>query len=445
MSQDQINLFKNLPAAKSIPSSGQGPAADAKVKADFAIQAADSQVIDVTEKLNANEIEINDALDSTDQTLSQLEDGSGTLDLMEILEGYESVFDKKALKAAVATIPGKSAMVLTSGSAATYGTVPDAIVKMAVDSTFSKSSGKARMEVAEVLDTATGVADKIRGDGTIQAENIKKQAENIYAHWTNAKMVAVLFAGLYDKVLNRVVSHQGRLLNVYEDLGAKMTLLDGIAASLLARQQMVINDLMNTCVNGVALDAIIATAQKELLKLQGQRDEAKTPALKSALEGSVTRQESLVQILIRRSIDLKSFAIKELGLITIIGKIYDSVNVVRADVEFTRTNLIFTLGLTLGLIVDVVATIRIGESARKVRVAEAEATDKLGMASDALNDLATKILTDIEITMQSVESTIGAAIRAVNNTHENMGKMLEIQQSSGTRLNVMLSSLGNTK
>ena len=443
MTDQPNNLFKNLPAANAIPASGNGPAADAELKADFAIQAADSKEVQVAQKLGANETEINATLDSTEQNVVQLEEGSGTLDLMEILVGYADVFDQKALRTAKATIPAKSAMTLTSGSAATYGTVPDNIVKMAVDSTFSRSSGKARMEVAEVLDTATGVADKIRGDGTIQAENIKKQAENIYAHWSNAKMVAVLFAGLYDKVLNRVASHQGRLLDVYEDLGSKMTLLDGIAASLLARQQMVINDLMNTCVNGVALDAIIKTAQKELNRLEKQRDAATSPALRSALEGQVTRQESLVQILIRRSIDLKSFAIKELGLITIIGKIYDSVNVVRADVEFTRTNLIFTLGLTLGLIVDVVATIRIGESARKVREAEAEATEKLGMASDALNELATKVLTDIDITMRSVESTIGAAIRAVNNTHENMGKMLEIQQSSGTRLNALLSSLGN--
>ena len=229
------SIFANLPAANAIPSSGNGPADDAELKANFATLAAESKEIEVAAKLGANENEINSALVSTEQNVAQLEEGSGTLDLMEILDGYAEVFEPKTLKAAIATIPSKSALVLTSGSAAIYGTVPDAIVKMAVDSTFSKSSGKARMEVAAVLDTATGVADKIRGDGTIQAENIKRQAQNIYTHWQNAKMVAVLFDGLYNKVLNRVVDHQRRLLNVYEDLGSKMTLLDGISASLLAR------------------------------------------------------------------------------------------------------------------------------------------------------------------------------------------------------------------
>lgn len=439
----QTNIFANLPAARLIPASANGPAADAEIKSKFAIEAASSNSVDTALQLASSEVEIDDVISTTSQNVAQLEDRSGTLDLMEILSGYAEVFEPKALAEAKATIPTKSKMILNSGSAATFGTVPDTIVKIAVDSTFSQTSGEARMEVAEVLDTATGVAEKIRGDGTIQAESIKKEAERIYSHWQNAKMVAVLFDGLYNKVLNRVVKHQRRLLDVFEDLGSKMTLLDGIAASLLARQQLVINDLMNTCVNGVALDAIIETAQEELEKLEARRDEATSPALRSALEGQVTRQESLVQILIRRSIDLKSFAVKELGLITVIGKIYDAVSVVRADVEFTRTNLIFTLGLTLGLIVDEVATIRIGESARKVREAEADATEKLGMASDELNALSTKVLTDIDVTMRSVEATIGAAIRAVNNTHDNMDKMLEIQQSSGTRLNQMLSSMGN--
>lgn len=437
----KVDIFKKLAV---VPAAIDGdPAADAVAKAKYADNAADAKAGYVDEKLQTASVEVEGELVSTEENVALIQSGDGYLDLQDILDAYSHLFEAKKVADAPNQIASKSRLKLTSASAATFGTVPDVIVRMAVDSTFSKASGDARMKVARVLDEATGVAGRIKNDRSLKSGEIKERAEKIYANFENAKVVASLFEILYGMIQNRVGHHKNDLLRVYEDLGEKSVLLIELLASLQARQQMVINDLYNTCINGIALDAIIESAKADLELYREELKLAKTAAARGALNNKVSSQESLVSILIRRSVDLKAFAVTETGLITIIQKIYDAVSVVHEDVEFTRTNLIFTLGLTLGLIVDVVATIRIGQSTQNVRQAAANATTELGMASEAINELANKVLTDVDLTMSSVETTINAAIRAVTSTHEGLNKMLEIQKTSGKRLNTLLSTLGN--
>jgi hypothetical protein len=143
-------------------------------------------------------------------------------------------------------------------------------------------------------------------------------------------------------------------------------------------------------------------------------------------------------------VDLKAFAVKLVGLYSVLGSVNNSVNIIRSDVEFTRTNLIATLGLQLGLVVDVVSTLRVAKATQDVRAAEARASEAVGVATSALDKASQDALLNVQSTMRSLETTITAAINGIKNTQDNMEKVAVMQRETEGRLSDMFTELGAT-
>mgnify|MGYP006283030771 FL=1 len=433
MSQEQ-DLFADI---------GTPPDADeivehAQSKAEFAEKAAIEKAEIAEKELTSASEKIGTELAIVDQRVSALTTQQHDVFSLEpIVEGW---FPKKADQAP-ALVAQRASLPITIESAASYGVVSDAIVRQFVESAHTKATGEARLEVAKVLDQATGVADGIAKDKDIQAEKIEKKAQKVLKHIDNAQRLARVFERLFTKVLNRVQNYQSRLQGIGVDLAKKSVMLDSVSASLRARKQMVKDNLYDVCVSGMALEQILQREQQKLLTMEAEKDAA-PPESRGPLAEGVKEQQSLVQLSTKRLVDLKAFAVKLVGLYSVLGTVHNSVNVIRSDVEFTRTNLIATLGLQLGLVVDVVSTLRVAKATQDVRAAEARASEAVGVATQALEKASQDALLNVESTMRSLEVTINAAINGIQNTRENMDKVATMQQETEGRLSDMFVELG---
>jgi ribosomal protein S17E len=431
----QQDLFADI---GQVPT-GEANASSSETLAEYTSAAATKKGTAVTQALEANEAKISKQLNLAVSRTQALQSDDGGFNLQNIISGW---FPEKVKDAATA-VTQRASTKLTIDSAATYGTIPDRIVAMFVKSAETEATGDVKLVIAEVLDQATGVANDISDDKNVQASQIEERAEKMLKKWGEEKAVLDrLFRRLFKKVLNRVVGYQTRLSSVGNDLAKKSVLLDQVAASLRARQQMVKDNLLETCINGLGLEAQIEHEQEVLGEMEFKLSQTVGSA-RGPLTQQISEQQAFVQIMIKRLVDLKSFAVKEIGLYSIIGTVRNSVAIIRADVEFTRTNLIAALGLQLGLVVDIVSTLRIAKATRDVRLAEAGASEQVGAATDALQAVSNEALLDIQTTMRSLELTIGAAIRGIQNTRENMDKVETMQKETNSHLGQMMTDMGN--
>lgn len=431
------NLFKQVGDVPEGESSGKL----AVKRAEYVNSAVDKKAEIVHSEIVKIENSITGDLETVDSEIENLSISEGnSFDLQNVISSW---FDKKVQKNATDEIVRRGGAELNIDSAATYGTIPDKIVAMFINSAETKATGMAKLEVAKALDQATGVAGNISKDDDVKAAEIEEKATKILKSWgENATILDLLFKKLFTKTLNRVLSYQTRLGNVGNDLAQKSVLLDRVSASLRARRDMVKADLLQTCINGLALEEIISDARDELARLEKQLARA-VGADRGPINELVKDQQTFLQILIRRLIDLKSFAVKEIGLYSIIGTIHASVAVIRADVEFTRTNLLAALGLQLGLVVDIVSALRIAKASQDVRRAEADASESVGVAADALQTASNSALLDVQNTMRSLEATIAAASRGIKNTRDNMDKVQAMQRETESRLGQLVADFGN--
>lgn len=414
-------------------------ASNAVKLANWGDEAASQKAEISQEKLVANEAVVDAQLDDAEQKVEALDQGAD-FDLREILEGW---FDKQTIRRADQQVADRSKVRLTVDSAATYGTMSDAVVRQFVNSAATKASGDAKLAVANVLDQATGVARGIASDKDVNAKNIETQAQKILDQWDNMKMIAFLFGNLYTKVLNRVSSHQNRLEKIMENLGEKAVLLDSVSASLMARGELVLNSLFDTCVSGLALENIIESESKILAQMEKEAASV-TASARGPRSILLTNQRDLVSILEKRLIDLKGFAVREEAFYGILSTTHNSVAVIREDVEFTRTNLIAMLGIQLGLVCDIVATLRISESAKNVRQADREAAEQVGVATEALGKAVRDTLTNVDDAMAALEVTIAAAIRGNENSKENFALMQALVLKTDAKLAELHTQLGNS-
>lgn len=429
---------KDLFAGIATPPDADDIVEDAQSKAEFTEKAA-------VEKAEVAEKEITEANDKISTELALVDQRMNVLvtqphdvfSLEPIVEGW---FPKKADQFP-ALVAQKAALPITVDSAANYGVVSDAVVRQFVESAHTRSTGEARLEVAKILDQATGVADGIAKDKDIQAEKIEKKAQKVLQHVENAQKLAKVFERMFTKVFNRVKNYQSRLQGIGVDLAKKSVMLDSVAASIRARKQMVKDNLYDVCVSGMALEQILAREQQKLLTMETEKNAAPVES-RGPLAERIKEQQSLVQLTTKRLVDLKAFAVKLVGLYSVLGTVHNSVNVIRSDVEFTRTNLIATLGLQLGLVVDVLSTLRVAKATQDVRAAEARASEAVGVATQALEKASQDALLNVQSTMRSLEVTINAAVTGIQNTRENMEKVAAMQKDTEGRLSDMFVELG---
>lgn len=432
--QNLLSPIGNVPQGK--PSSNL-----ATVRAEYVNNAADQKAEIVSTELAKVESSVAEDLGTVEAEIDNLAKSEGnSFKLDNVIASW---FEKAEQKLASSEIAQRKAVKLNIDSAATYGTIPDKIVQMFINSAETKATGMAKLEVAKALDMATNVAGSISKDDNVKAAEIEEKATKVLKDWgNNANAIDFLFKRLFTKTLNRVLDYQTRLGNIGNDLAQKSVLLDRVSASLRARRDMVKKDLLQTCINGLALESIIVDARAELKRLEKQLA-ANQGADRGPINELVKDQQTYLQILIKRLIDLKGFAVKEIGLYSIIGTIHASVAVIRADVEFTRTNLIAALGLQLGLVCDIVSALRIAKASQDVRKAEAAASEQVGVATDALQTAANSALLDVQTTMRSLEATIAAASRGIKNTRDNMDKVEAMQRDTEARLGQLVADLGN--
>ena len=243
------------------------PVDNAREAAQYTAQAASQKAIVVANKLAETSQQVETHLAIADAQTSALTTGQADFNLMDIITGW---FDVKQVANARQLIAAKASFRLSIDAAAVFGTIPDAIVRQFVNSAYTKATGDAKLAVARVLDEATGAANGIKTDGDVNAQHIEAEAQKIIRQWKNLKIAAALFENLHTKVLNRVESHQRRLEDIMQDLAKNTVLLDGVSASLMARMDMVMTNLFDTCVNGLILKNIIATEQQELQRLEAE-------------------------------------------------------------------------------------------------------------------------------------------------------------------------------
>ncbi len=429
---------KDLFAEIGMPPDADDIVTHAETKAEFAERAAEEKAELAEKELTAATEKIDSELVLVDQRMNALASQDHQVFSLEpIVEGW---FPQKRSQAPT-LVNQRASLPITIESAANYGIVSDAVVRQFVESAHTKATGEARLEVARVLDEATGVADGISKDKDIQAEKIEQKAKKVLKHIENAQRLSRVFERLFTKVLNRVQSYQGRLQGIGVDLAKKSVMLDSVSASLRARKQMVKDNLYDICISGMALEQILEREQQKLLTMEAEKDAAPTES-RGPLAEQIKEQQSLVQLTTKRLVDLKAFAVKLVGLYSVLGTVHNSVNVIRSDVEFTRTNLIATLGLQLGLVVDVVSTLRVAQATQDVREAEARASEAVGVATDALQKASEDALLNVESTMRSLQVTINAALKGIKNTRENMEKVSSMQQETEGRLSEIFREIG---
>lgn len=358
-------------------------------------------------------------------------------DLQKIVDGW---FIPVEIVKAVDEVARRKTTQLSIDTAASYGVVPDSVVGQFVNSAVTKATGEARLEVARVLDTATGITRKIAEDKSISADEVAKKAQKLLKVWHDAKVLGTLFDRLFRRTLNRVVDYQNRLMVVGQDLAKKQVTLENVSSSLVARQLLVKSCLWETCVAGMALEEILERENNNLALLEAKKNtDQETPPQVYAQK--IQEQQALIEIITKRLVDEKAFAIKLIGLYSVLGNTRFNVAVIKSDVVFTRTNLMATLGLQLGLVVDIIATLRIGKAASDIREAEADAADKVGVSSAALNEASNKVLVDISTTIRSLNATIQAAAMGIKNTHDNMQRVEDMSKKADEEFGTLFSTL----
>ncbi len=431
---DEKDLFAEI----GTPPDGDDIVEQAQSTADLAEKAAQEKAEIAEKELTVATEKIGTELALVDQRMTALaKQNHQVFSLEPIVEGW---FPQKK-EMAPALVEQRAQLPITIESAANYGVVSDAVVRQFVESAQTRATGEARLEVAKVLDQATGVADGIASDKDIQAEKIEQKAQKVLKHIQNADKLARVFERMFTKVLNRVQNYQSRLQGIGVDLAKKSVMLDSVAASIRARKQMVKDNLYQVCISGMALEQILEREQQKLLTMETEKNNAPTES-RGPLAERIKEQQSLVQLTTKRLVDLKAFAVKLVGLYSVLGTVHNSVNVIRSDVEFTRTNLIATLGLQLGLVVDVVSTLRVARATQDVREAEAKASEAVGVATQALEKASQDALLNVASTMRSLEVTINAALTGIKNTRENMDKVAAMQQDTEGRLSDMFVEMG---
>jgi hypothetical protein len=190
----------------------------------------------------------------------------------------------------------------------------------------------------------------------------------------------------------------------------------------------------------MALESMLEREKQTLARLEEEKNISNqmTPQV---LAQKIQEQEALVEIMTKRLVDQKGFALKLIGLYSVLGNTRFNVAIIKADVVFTRTNLLATLGLQLGLVVDIVSTLRISKAARDIREAEATASEKVGVASEALNQAGNQALTEVETTIRSLKATVQAAVMGIENTHANMQRVEEMTAKADEEFGDMFAKL----
>jgi hypothetical protein len=391
----------------------------------------------VTTVLDSQQTSIDLAKTTVEQRIAAIQANQGSFDLQKVVNGWFTVAEANNAASMVLT---RKETQLNIETAASYGTVPDNVVSQFVNSAATKETGEARLEVAKVLDTATGITRKIAEDKSISADEVSKKAQKLLKVWTNAKILEALFDRLFKQTVNRVVDYQTRLGSVGQDLAKKQVTLESVSSSLVARQTLVKSCLYNTCISGMALVSILEREKARLADLEAKKNEdQETPPQVYAQK--IQEQEALMEIITKRLVDEKAFAIKLIGLYSVLGNTRFNVAVIKADVVFTRTNLMATLGLQLGLVVDIISTLRISKAAVDIRNAEADAAEKVGVSSAALSEAGNQALVNIDTTIRSLNATISAAVAGIKNTHDNIQRVADMATKADEDFGNMFATL----
>lgn len=430
---DPKDLFANignppskLYTAKDGESVAEAAAQSVVVKAESVKTALDEQ----QEMIDQTKVEIV-------QRTAAINNNQSLFNLQKVLDGW--LFSPEEVKAAAGLILARKNTDLNIDTAASYGVVPDSVVATFVNSAATKATGEARLEVARVLDTATGITRSIADDKNVAAEEVAQKAQKLLKVWRDAEALSVMFNRLFKKTLNRVISYQDRLAVVGQDLAKKQVVLESISSSLVSRQALVRKCLYDTCISGMALESLLEREKQTLANLEAKKNEDQ--GAPQVLAQKIQEQEALVEIMTKRLVDQKAFAIKLIGLYSVIGNTRFNVAIIKADVVFTRTNLLATLGLQLGLVTDMISTLRISKAARDIREAEAAASEKVGVASEALNQAGNLALTEVETTIRSLKATVQAAVMGIENTHANMQRVEDMTSKADEEFGEMFKQL----
>jgi len=414
---DPKNLFADIGNPGKLTTAQDGEEA-----AEQAGVAAEIKAMKIKNELDNQEAQIEQATALIVSRTQAIQENHELFDLHTVIFGW---FPPDEVKKANALVDARKATALNIDSAASYGVVPDNVVAQFVNSAATRAAGQARLEVARVLDQATGVTRKIAEDESISADEVSKKAQKLLDKWHDAQVLNALFNRLFKQTLNRVTDYQNRLAGVGNDLAKKQVTLETISASLYARQELVKRCLFDTCVSGLALVTILAQQHEVLhdLEVSKNKDRNSPPQVYAQ---RIQEQEALIEITTKRLVDIKAFAIKLIGLYSVLGNTRFNVAIIKADVVFTRTNLMATLGLQLGLVVDIISTLRISKAAGDIREAEAEAAEKVGVSTQALDEAGNKALTDVQTTIRSLRATVNAAVVGIKNTHANLQRVADM-------------------
>lgn len=412
-------------------------AADGESAAQQVALAAEEKSARIAGALDEQDGEIEQAVALATRRVAAVAQNPRVFDLSKIIKGWFNAVEAAGAQAQVIL---RARTNLTLESAAGYGTVPENIVNQFVNSAATEATARARMQIAQVLDQATGITRQVSEDDEINAEAVSEKAQKLLEVWKNVVILNITYERLFRKTLNRVTSYQKRLARVGADLAGKQVTLERISSSLVARQSLVKKTLFETCVSGIALGQILEREENVLERLQNESNASEDmPA--QAFAQRLQEQEALIQIITKRLVDLKAFAIKLIGLYSVLGNTRMNVAIIKADVVFTRTNLMATLGLQLGLVVDILATLRISEAAKDLREAEADASEQVGVASEALNQAANSALLEVETTIRSLRATIEAAVSGIENTHQNMERVEEMNRRAEDQFSDLFEQL----
>jgi len=414
---DPKNLFADIGNPGKLTTAQDGEEA-----AEQAGVAAEIKAMKIKNELDNQEAQIEQATALIVSRTQAIQENHELFDLHTVIFVW---FPPDEVKKANALVDARKATALNIDSAASYGVVPDNVVAQFVNSAATRAAGQARLEVARVLDQATGVTRKIAEDESISADEVSKKAQKLLDKWHDAQVLNALFNRLFKQTLNRVTDYQNRLAGVGNDLAKKQVTLETISASLYARQELVKRCLFDTCVSGLALVTILAQQHEVLhdLEVSKNKDRNSPPQVYAQ---RIQEQEALIEITTKRLVDIKAFAIKLIGLYSVLGNTRFNVAIIKADVVFTRTNLMATLGLQLGLVVDIISTLRISKAAGDIREAEAEAAEKVGVSTQALDEAGNKALTDVQTTIRSLRATVNAAVVGIKNTHANLQRVADM-------------------
>lgn len=428
------DLFDNISSA---PKQLEDPSAALTQAKQLAGEVAQKAVV-ADQALTEREKSMDNAVALVEQQLEALRKGSD-FDLWKIIRGrYPS-----KVKYAVEQVALRSASMPTLNTVASFGTSKVDVAAF-VNSSQTKAEGEARLQIADTLDVLYGVSNDIVEDKDVQGAEIKIKAEKMLAAYhAKKRYLSITFNWLFKKTLNRVVDYRKRLLDNAEDLGANSVQIDRIDASLLARQYLLRNELLETCINGLSLQNLMIEAQEELLRLEKAHVKETDPAARSSLNGQIKSQRGLVQIMVKRLFDLKSSALEEINMDSITDDTRIGFAIIKADVDYSRTKVIANLGFMLGLVVEIVTGLRYAQSAKDVRNAKNRAVEKLSGSAAILQQVTNDILTDVESGLKALDIMTQATVDGIQNNRENMARVVAMHEASNLRFNALLTKIGN--